>query len=54
MSNIIRDDWSALNVLAKDLLVYEYVKDKLDRNKSYDDNWRIIMKEYERRYCDEK
>lgn len=43
-------EYRYLITLAKDLCVYEYVKDKISIEKSYDDNQRIIIEEYKRRY----
>lgn len=43
-------EYRHLITLAKDLFVYEYVKDKISIEKSYDDNQRIIIEEYKRRY----
>lgn len=43
-------EYRYLITLAKDLCVYEYVKDRINIEKSYDDNQRIIIEEYERRY----
>ena len=43
-------EYRYLITLAKDLCVYEYIKDKISIEKSYDDNHRIIIKEYKRRY----
>ena len=39
-----------LITLAKDLCVYEYVKEKISIEKTYDDNQKIIIEEYKRRY----
>ena len=36
--------------LAKDLYVYEYVKDKISIEQTYDENQKIIIEEYKRRY----
>ena len=36
--------------LAKDLCVYEYVKDKIGIENTYNVNQKIIIEEYKRRY----
>ena len=43
-------EYRYLITLAKDLCVYDYLKDKINIDKSYDDNQRIIIEEYKRRY----
>ena len=43
-------EYRYLITLAKDLCVYDYIKDKINIDKSYDDNQRIIIEEYKRRY----
>lgn len=45
-----KSEFRYLITLAKDLCVYDYVKDKINIEKSYDDNQRIIIEEYKRRY----
>ena len=43
-------EYRYLITLAKDLCVYEYIKDKISIEKTYDENQKIIIKEYKRRY----
>lgn len=43
-------EYRYLITLAKDLCVYEYVKDKISIEKTYDENQKIIIEEYKRRY----
>lgn len=45
-------EWKYLIKLAEDLCVYNYVIDKLDASKDYEQQRiDIVMKEYEKRYC---
>lgn len=39
-----------LITLAKNLCVYEYVKDEISIEQTYDENQKIIIEEYKRRY----
>ena len=43
-------EYRYLITLAKDLCVYEYVKDIISIEKTYEENQRIIIEEYKRRY----
>jgi hypothetical protein len=43
-------EYRYLITLAKDLCVYEYVKEKISIEQTYDENQKIIIEEYKRRY----
>lgn len=43
-------EWNYLKKLARDLVVWNFVKDKLDKTKSYEYNHRIIIKKYKEIY----
>ena len=43
-------EYRYLITLAKDLFVYEYVKEKISIEQTYDENQKIIIEEYKRRY----
>ena len=43
-------EYRYLLTLAKDLCVYEYVKEKISIEQTYDENHKIIIEEYKRRY----
>jgi hypothetical protein len=43
-------EYRYLITLAKDLCVYEYIKDKISIEQTYDENQKIIIEEYKRRY----
>jgi hypothetical protein len=43
-------EYRYLITLAKDLCVYEYIKDKISTEKTYEENHKIIIEEYKRRY----
>lgn len=43
-------EYRYLITLAKDLCVYDYVKDKIRIEQTYDENQKIIIEEYKRRY----
>ena len=45
-----KTEFKHLITLAKDLCVYEYIKDKISIEKTYDENHKIIIDEYKRRY----
>ena len=48
-------EYKYLITLADDLCVLPYIKDKLDITKDYEQQRNdIVMKEYEKRYCNEK
>ena len=44
------NEYRYLITLAKDLYVYEYVKEKISIEQTYDENQKIIIEEYKRRY----
>lgn len=45
-----KSEFKYLITLAKDLCVYEYVTDKISIEKTYNENHKIIIDEYKRRY----
>jgi len=50
VKKISKVDFNYLGKLSKDLCVYYFIKDKINLNMSYDENWKIIIEEYKRRY----
>lgn len=43
-------EYKRLIRLAKDLCVYKYVKEKISIEQTYDENHKIIIEEFKRRY----
>lgn len=43
-------EWNYLIHLARDLLVWKYVKDDLDKTKTYEYNHRILINKYKELY----
>lgn len=43
-------EWNYLKKLARDLLVWNFVKDKLDMTKTYEYNHKIILEKYKEIY----
>lgn len=43
-------EWNYLKKLARDLLVWNFVKYDLDKTKTYEYNHRIIINKYKERY----
>lgn len=45
-------EWKYLVNLAEDLCVYDYIIDKLDASKDYEQQRiDVVIKEFEKRYC---
>lgn len=43
-------EWNYLKKLSRDLLVWNFVKDKLDMTKTYEYNRKIILEKYKEIY----
>lgn len=43
-------EWNYLKKLARDLLVWNFVKDELDKTKTYEYNHRILINKYKELY----